>query len=330
MADSRLAERSSRILRVIAIDHRFGDTAIEQKVLDRISAQVIDAATMDAATAAAACVDADGILVGPRLRFDKGRLASLRQCRIIVRYGVGVDNIDLGAAADLGIIVANVPDYCVEEVATHALAMILTLNRDLPSLDRSVREGKWQIGQRTDIRRLSEATLGIAGFGRIGEALARRALALGMTVVASDPMRPRSDIEAVGARHVSLNELLEVSDFISIHASKGQGAGAVLDADAVQRLKPGAYVVNVSRGGLVDEIALAQALVDGRLAGAALDVTDEEPVPPSAAILSAPNLIVTPHVAWYSLTAVAELRRKAAEEVARVLGGDLPTNVVVR
>jgi D-3-phosphoglycerate dehydrogenase / 2-oxoglutarate reductase len=323
-----LAEAPAAGLRVVTVDHRFEDASIEQTVLAKIGARVIDAAAMDPAAAAAACTDADAIIVGPRLRFDKDRLASLSRCRVIVRYGVGVDNIDVGAAASRGIVVANVPDYCIEEVATHALAMILTLNRDLPALDRSVRAGNWHIGAQTVIRRLSELTLGIVGFGRIGEALARRAVALGMTVVASDPLRSRIDIEAAGARHGSLQDVWETSDFVSIHASKGLGAECVLDADAIGSLKRGAYVVNVARGGLIDEVALAAALEEGRLAGAALDVTWPEPILRSAAILRAPNVIITPHVAWYSVTATVELRRKAAEEVARVLLGNAPLNAV--
>lgn len=232
-----------------------------------------------------------------------------------------MDNVDVEAATSRGIVVANVPDYCVEEVATHALAMILALNRDLISLDSSVRGGQWQIANRRSVRRLSECTLGIVGFGRIGEALARRAGALGMTVVASDPVRPQPDVESAGAQLVALEGLLARSDFISLHAFKSHGDGPILDADAIRHLKVGAFVVNVARAGLIDEVALAEALAEGRLGGAALDVVDSEPPTLDSQILSAPNLIFTPHVAWYSTTAIVELRTKAAEEVARILGG---------
>jgi D-3-phosphoglycerate dehydrogenase len=328
MGASPLPDTSAGGLSVVALDHRFGNVSIEQAVLNEVGARVIDAGEMSAAEGLAVCGDADAILIGPRLRFDKDRLDSLRRCRVIVRYGVGVDNIDVVAAAARRIVVANVPDYCIEEVATHALAMILTLNRDLPALDRSVREGRWQLGHQKNVARLSHSTLGIAGFGRIGEALARRALALGMAVVASDPARSPAEIQAAGARHVSLDELFRVSDFISIHASKGPLAGAVVDAAAIQRMKPGAYLINVARGGLVDEAALAAALHKGHLAGAAIDVIEPEPPGLDAAILSAPNVVVTPHVAWYSVTALEELRQKAAQEVARVLRGAQAINVV--
>jgi D-3-phosphoglycerate dehydrogenase / 2-oxoglutarate reductase len=271
--------------------------------------------------ARAACVDAEAILIGPRLRFDEERIAALRRCRVIVRYGVGYDNVDVAAATERGIAVAIVPDYCIEEVATHALAMVLALNRQLAALDHSVREGRWQIGDRPGIRRLSESTLGIVGFGRIGEALGRRALALGMHVVATDTFRPAGEIEASGARAVTLPELLACSDFVSVHAAKSADAPTIIDAAALAQMKPTAYVVNVARGGLVDEVALDEALRSGRLAGAALDILDPEPPPPDAPLLSAPNVLVTPHAAWYSATAIQELRRKAAEEAARVLAG---------
>ena len=325
-----MPEVPAQVFTVVAIDHRFPDVAIEQAVLGRLGADVLDATTLESNRAADACADADAILVGPRLRFDTQRLSTLSRCRLIVRYGVGYDNIDVEAATARGISVAIVPDYCVEEVATHALGLILALNRQIPSLDRTVREGRWQIGDRPVMSRLSEATLGIIGFGRIGQALASRAIALDMTVLAADPVRPPRDIEACGARSATLEELLPVSDFVSIHAAKTPGMGPILDAHAIQQLKPTACVVNVARGGLVDEAALAEALVGGRIGGAALDVTDREPPAAGSAILSAPNVIFTPHAAWYSPTAVRELRQKAAEEVARVLGGGAALHAVNR
>lgn len=323
-----MADQMAARCTVVAIDHRFGDVTVEEAVLREVGASVVDAAALAPDAAAAACVDADAILIGPRLRFGQDRIASLRRCRVIVRYGVGYDNVDVEAAARRGIAVAIVPDYCVEEVATHALAMVLALNRELLSFDLSVRAGKWQIGERPDLRRVSESTLGIIGFGRIGEALGRRALALGMEVVATDPARSPAAIEAAGARCVELDQLLRVSDFVSIHAAKSSEALPIIDAAALRRMKASAYLVNVARGGLVDEDALADALQAGRLAGAALDILEPEPPPRDASILSAPNVLLTPHAAWYSATAVEELRRKAAEEAARVLAGGAPRNPV--
>jgi D-3-phosphoglycerate dehydrogenase / 2-oxoglutarate reductase len=323
-----LADAEAPTRTVVAIDHRFGDVAVEEAVLREVGARVVDAEALPPDAAAAACVDAEAILIGPRLRFDEERIGALQRCRVIVRYGVGYDNVDVAAASARGIAVAIVPDYCVEEVATHALAMILALNRQLAALDHSVREGRWQIGERSGIRRLSESTLGIVGFGRIGEALGRRALALGMRVVATDPARPADEIEGSGARAVALAELLASSDFVSVHAAKSADAPPILDAGALAQMKPTAYVVNVARGGLVDEVALDEALRSGRLAGAALDTLDPEPPPPDAPLLTAPNVLVTPHAAWYSSTAIQELRRKAAEEAARVLAGGTARNPV--
>jgi D-3-phosphoglycerate dehydrogenase len=263
------------------------------------------------------------------MRFDAPRLDTLRKCKVIVRYGVGVDNVDVAAARARDIVVANVPDYCVEEVATHALAMMLALDRDLLALNATVHDGRWEMRPGVTMRRPSTCILGIIGFGRIGEALGRRARALGMSVVATDPLRSAASIETAGARPVELDELLEISDFVSVHAAKSHGGATLLDASAIRRMKRGAYVVNVARGGLVDETALAAALWDGALAGAGLDVIEPEPPPADSPILVAPNVIVTPHSAWYSISAVADLRRLAADEAARVLSGMPALNAVL-
>jgi D-3-phosphoglycerate dehydrogenase len=313
-------QHGPRPLRVAVLDHRFADLDIEREVLASVDATVIDTRGLSGQPLVEACADADGILIGARLRLDGPLLDQLRHCRVIVRYGVGVDNVDVAAASARGITVANVPDYCVEEVATHAIAMVLALNRRLIALDRTVRQGRWELGPGAGMRRLSECTLGLIGFGRIGEALGRRAVALGMRVVAADPARPPEQIEAAGAVPVSLDSLLRESDFVSIHAPK-IGADPILGAAEIATMRSHACVINVARGGLVDEGALAEALRDGRLAGAGVDVIDPEPPSLDASLLSAPNVILTPHSAWYSTSAATDLRRKAAEEVARVLSG---------
>ena len=314
-------------MRVAVVDHRFADLEIERRVLTTVGATVIDMRSFDEARVVAECSDVDGILVGPRIRLDEAFFAQLRRCRVIVRYGVGFDNVHVAQATARSIIVANVPDYCVEEVATHAVAMILALNRHLFALDRSVRQGHWELGPAVGMRRLSTCTLGLLGFGRIGEAVGRRARALGLRVLVSDPFRSRKDIEAAGAIPSSLEAILDESDFVSIHAPK-EGAQPLLGAIEIAAMKPGACVINVARGGLVDHVELAKALHAGNLGGAAVDVTDPEPPAPNDPILSAPNVIITPHSAWFSAEAAVELRRKAAEEVARVLGGAAPLHAV--
>ena len=306
---------------VVAVDHRFDDLDVERSVLEPIGAELRDARGLEREEALAMCEDADAVLVGARFRFDADAIARLTQCKAIVRYGIGYDKIDVDAAATAGIQVAYVPDYCIEEVADHALSMLLALNRRLVELNGLVRDGNWGVPPGLVVRRLSSCTLGVIGFGRIGELVGRRAVAFGMRVLAHDPARPAADIAAAGAEPASLTELLEASDYVTLHAPPSPG-GPLLGAAQLGRLKRGAALINVGRADLIDENALIAALHDGALAGAALDVTAHEPLVPPHPLFEAPNVILTPHAAWYSLEAVLELREKAAQEAARVLRGE--------
>jgi D-3-phosphoglycerate dehydrogenase len=307
---------------VTFVDHRFSGLAIERELLGETGAEVRDAAGLEREQVLAACADADVVVVGARFRFDEDAIGRLGRCRALVRQGIGYDNIDVAAAGRAGIAVAYVPDYCTEEVADHAIALLLTLNRQVKTFDTAVREGRWGVPPGLVVRRLSSCVLGVVGFGRIGEAVGRRAAAHGIQVLAFDPVRPVEQIAAAGATQVELVELLERSDFVSLHAPPGPD-GPLLGAAEIASMRPGAMLVNVGRSALVDEPALMQALAQGRLAGAALDVTAQEPLDPSSALLDLP-VIVTPHVAFYSLEAVVELRTKAADEALRALRGEPP------
>jgi D-3-phosphoglycerate dehydrogenase len=314
---------------VVAVDHRFGDLDVERSVLEPVGVEVRDARGLEREEALALCEDADAVLVGARFLFDADAIAQLTHCKAIVRYGIGYDKIDVAAAGAAGIQVAYVPDYCIEEVADHALAMLLALNRRLVELDGLVREGAWGVAPGLGVRRLSTCTLGVIGFGRIGELVGRRAAAFGMRVLAHDPVRPAADIAAAGAEAVSLPELIEAADYVTLHAPPSPD-GPLLGAAELGRLKLGAALINVGRADLIDENAVISALRDGALAGAALDVTAQEPLLPPHPLLDAPNVIVTPHSAWYSLEAVVELRTKAAQEAARVLSGEPARHLAVR
>jgi D-3-phosphoglycerate dehydrogenase / 2-oxoglutarate reductase len=308
---------------VAAVDHRFPDLELERRVLERLDVELRDAKGLSRAEALEACSEADAIMVGARFSVDAEAFAAMPRCREVVRYGVGVDNVDLAAATRAGAWVAYVPDYCIEEVADHALTLMLALNRRTKELDAAVRDGQWGIPAGLPVHRLSSCVLGLIGFGRIGEALGRRAAALGMRVIAHDPVRDHADILAAGAEPATLDEVLRRADYVSLHMP-GDGGAPVLDARRLGLMKSSASLINVARGGLVDEIALVGALRSGALAGAALDVASAEPLTPPHPLLDAPNVILTPHAAWYSLEAVQDLRTKAAEEVARVLRGEAP------
>ena len=257
-------------------------------------------------------------------------IAGLTRCRIIARYGIGVDNVDLDAATRAKILVTNVPDYCVDEVSDHALAVLLALARRVVAADQAVKGGTWAVVAHKGIRRLRGQTLGLLGFGKIARALAAKAQALGMRVLAMDPYVDAETMARQDVRAVDFETLLAEADAVSIHVPLSPTTRGIIGERELARMKPTAFLVNTSRGGLVDEQAVAAALEAGRLGGAALDVLVQEPPPADHPLRQAPNVILTPHLAFYSREAVVELQTKAAEEVARALRGEPPRSPVNR
>lgn len=242
-------------------------------------------------------------------------LRALPACRVVGRYGVGLDTIDLETAASLDIRVVNVPDYCTDEVADHALGLILALTRGIVPLDRGVQAGILDFRLAGRVRRPSSQQVGVVGLGRIGSAFARRARALGYTVVGSDPLGPRaSDVEVV-----ELDDLLATSDIVSIHAPLDASTRHLIDARTLALMRPTAILVNTSRGGLVDHDALVDALRSGRLAGAALDVLEHEPIPADDPLIGLPNVVLTPHAAFYSEESLVEMKQKVTQRVLALL-----------
>jgi D-3-phosphoglycerate dehydrogenase len=255
-------------------------------------------------------------------------IARLPALRVIVTPSVGFDHLDVDAATKRGIWVCNVPDYCVEEMADHALALLLALVRGVVELDRSVRAGAWDHTVAGPLRRIADVRLGVIGFGRIGRALATRARALGMEVTAHDPLVAPAEIESAGARPATLDELLEHCDAISLHAPLTPETRGLIGPEELSRLPKGALVVNASRSGLVRTDAILHALDDGQLGGVALDVLDVEPPTSEAPAPSAPLLIVNPHAGWYSEEAQEAAVRRAIESVLDVLEGHRPRGAV--
>jgi D-3-phosphoglycerate dehydrogenase / 2-oxoglutarate reductase len=314
---------------VAVVDHRFAVLDIEQRALEPVGAEIRDCAGLSRDEALAVCAEADAVIVGARFALDGPAIARLGRCKAIVRYGIGYENVDAVSAGAAGIWVVTIPDYCIAEVADHTIACLLLLNRRLVELDHAVRSGAWGIPAGFNVQRLSESVLGVIGFGRIGEAVARRALAFGMRVLAYDPARPEADLREAGVQPTELDEMLPAVNFVTLHAPPPPD-GTLLNSGRLDMLPDGAFVINVARGGLIDEEALISGLHSGRIAGAALDVANAEPVRQDDPLLSAPNVLITPHAAWYSRQAVVELREKAASEVARVLSGEQPLHPVNR
>ncbi len=252
-------------------------------------------------------------------------LARLPALRVIATPSVGFEHIDVTAATQRGIWVCHVPDYCIDEVADHALALLLALLRGVVELDRSVGEGRWEAKAAGPLRRLRDIRVGVVGFGRIGRALSERLLALGVDVWATDALLPDDTIAAAGPHSATLDELLRSCDAVSLHTPLTAETDGLIGARELALLPRGAYLVNVARGGLVDEAAVIAALESGQLAGAALDTLHSEP--PARAPRTS-RLIVTPHAAWYSERAEAEVHRRAAESVQVALKGSRPPRAV--
>lgn len=273
--------------------------------------------------------DADVLIVFHDIpRLGRITLDAAPKCRGIVRAGVGYNNVDLRAAGQRGVLVCNVPDYGTEEVADHALMLLLAVARRLVPCHESIRRGEWGPQPILGAPRIRGKTLGIVGCGRIGSAMALRGKALGLDVVFHDPYQPDGLDKALGIRRTDgLQELLAQADFVSLHCFLDGGSRHLMDDVAFRAMKPGAYLVNTARGPVIDESALLAALDRGQLAGAGLDVFEEEPLRREP-LRDHPAVTLTPHVAYYAVEGYQEMRRKAAEEVRRLLLSEPPRNLV--
>jgi D-3-phosphoglycerate dehydrogenase / 2-oxoglutarate reductase len=264
--------------------------------------------------------DADAVLV-TYARLPGELLRELKRCKAIGRFGLGVDNIDLPAAKALGIAVNYVPDYCLREVSDHAMALLLALARKVTLSNKLVQSGRWEVPPITPLRRLEGQVLGLIGFGNIPRALAPKAKAFGLRVVTHDPYVQPEVLAKAAVEDASFDALLGMSDFISVHAPLSAATRGLVNAAAFAKMKKGALLINTARGPLIDEAALIAALDSGQLGGAALDVVASEPLAKDSPLLGRDNVIITPHIAFYSVEALEELQTKCASDVARVLSG---------
>lgn len=255
-------------------------------------------------------------------------IRGLDRCTVIARYGIGLDTIDLDEATARGIVVTNVPDYCIDEVSDHALALILALARGVTRLDRRVRAGSWSPSDARPLHRFRGRTAGLVGFGRIARALATKLAALGFHIATFDPFVPEDAIREAGADPMTLPEVLRRSDVVSIHAPLTADNRHLIGSAELALMKPDALLVNTSRGPLIDLEALRKALSEGRLGGAGLDVLEVEPPAADDPLLGRDDVVITPHAAFYSEESVKELQRKAVEQVIDALAGRTPRYTV--
>ena len=301
---------------------------VERKILEGI-ADLVPLQTKQPADFLAEAKDCDALLntyAGP---ITGDAMAQMPNCKIIARYGIGVDTIDLDAATKFGIIVTNNPSYCIEEVAEHTMALLLSAARKVAFYDRRVRAGEWAVPPGKPMFRIAGSTLGLVGFGNIARQVAVRAAAFGMRVLFSDPFVAQGQFDAPGIK-VELPELLKESDFLSLHAPAMAETRKMINDDAFSQMKLGSILVNCGRGALVDTDALVRALDAKKIGGCALDTTDPEPLPDPHALRGRDNVIINPHAAWYSEQAMVGLQMGAPTEVRRVLTGEWPVNVVNR
>jgi D-3-phosphoglycerate dehydrogenase len=313
--------------RLVAVsDSVFPNLDPARAVLSKIGAELRPAEAVTAEAIMKVACHADALLV-TYAKITAEMIREMKNCQIISRFGIGVDNVDIPAATAHKIVVTKVPDYCIDEVSDHAMALLLAMARKIPASNEDVHAGKWDMRTVVPIHRLRGSTLGLIGFGRIPQVLAPKAQSFGLHVVAYDPYVPAEVLAAASVRGVSFDELLKVSDYVSIHAPLLPETQNLFNSAAFKCMKPSAYLINTARGAIVDEADLAAALDAGQLAGAALDVMSLEP-PGNSPLFGRKKVILTPHTSFYSDESLVELQSKAAEEVARVLTQQSPRNPV--
>ena len=323
-----MTEKQFKVMRVEK-EEDMVPRAEEVAELARINAEVVDVVCNTEDEIITAARDADAILVvfAPMTRHV---LESLPRLKVIVRYGIGYDTIDIDAATDNGVLVVNIPDFCLEEVSNHAIALILALSGKLFSLNEGVKQGRWLEAQRSRATAAApyEQTLGLVGCGKIGRMTARKAQCFGLKILGYDPYVAKSLAEESGITLVSLPELLKESDYVSVHTLLNQETRHLIGEKEFRQMKPTAFFINTARGAVVDEPALIKALREKWIAGAGLDVFEQEPTDPANPLLKMDNVLVSPHCCSHTAASLKLLKICVGQEAARVLTGRWPKNVV--
>lgn len=314
--------------KILITDYAWPSVEPERQVLARVGAELIVAESGDEAELLSLAPKMDGILTCWK-PVRENVIAAANKCQIIGRCGIGLDNIDVAAATQHGIVVTNVPAYCVDEVAEQAMALLLACARKIPRYDTAVKNGTWEqnIGG-PQMYRLRGKTLGIIGFGRIAQAVVPKAKAFGLQVNVYSPRTTQETIQKHGAEKVAFDELLATADFITIHAPLTEETQHMFGSAEFRAMKPTAFLINTARGGIVNTEALTAALINGEIAGAGIDVLETEPPEPNEELLTCDNVIITPHTAFISHEALLDLEVTAASCIAQVLTGQRPDSVV--
>lgn len=308
--------------KILITDYAWPDLDIEHEVLKTVNGELIVAKTGDEEELLTLAPQVDAIMFCWQ-QVTGAVLDAAPRCKIASRFGVGLDNISLDHATELGIPVTYVPDYCMDEVSDHTLALLLACARSIFTYDRHMQRGDWNLQVGRPMYRLRGRTVGLIGLGRIGRMVADKAQAFGFHVIVYDPFVDEGELNGIVVTH-DLYSVLGRSDYVCLHVPLNENTAQLVNVDFLNRMKPNAYLINTSRGGLVDEVALHNALTNGQIAGAALDVMSSEPAPADHPLRKLENVLITPHVAFDSVESVIELRRRAAEHVVQALQGTLP------
>lgn len=313
--------------KVVLTDNIFPDLDIEREMLVKVNADLVE--VTDPSTLAEEIKDADAV-INTYAQLTADMIEGMDHCRLVIRNGIGVNTIDVEACNRKGIMVGNIPTYCIEEVATHAITHMLTLNRKMIPYDKSVRTGVWDVKKGIPIHSVVGATVGLVGFGKIPRLVAVRAQALGMKVIAFDPYVEKDDAAAVDVELVDMDTLLARSDFISIHCPLTPDTRGMFDYTAFQKMKDSAYLINTARGPIINEPDLVRALEEGLIGGAGLDVLMDDHGGAGNPLFTFDNVVLTPHAAWYSEESIVRRRTQTVESVIEVLEGREPFSFVNR
>jgi len=319
--------KTSARFKVVITDAEYKDFVQERKVLDKINADLVICQCKSENEIIEATKDADALLV-QYANINQNVIKSLKKCKVIVRYGIGVDTLDIQAATEHNIFVVNVQGYCYEEVSNHAITLALACIRKINLLDKAVKNGVWDFKIATPVFRLKNKNFGLIGYGNIGMRVAQKAQAFGFNVMAYDPYISESSLKKNNVQKTELENLLKKSDVISLHLPFTKDTKYIISEKELKLMKKTAFIVNTSRGGLIDEEDLYQALNEKWIAGAGLDVLEEIPNNSDYKLLKLDNIVITPHIAFYSEDSMQDLQRIAAEGVAQALKGEIPSFLV--
>jgi D-3-phosphoglycerate dehydrogenase len=330
LLDKNRRMRSKRKFKVVLTDYEWPDLELEYEIFNKVEAEFVPAHCKSEEEVINLAKDADAVIT-EYAPITGHVIERLERCKIISMNAAGYDNVDLNAATDAGILLVNCPDYCYDEVADHTIALLLACARGVVRFDRRIQKGHWDFKSAGKLHRIKGSTFGVLGFGGVGRSVARKARVFGMETIAFDPYLDDEVFKREGVMRVAFETLLKESDFVSIHIPRTPETARLISRNEFNAMKNSAYIINTSRGSIIDEEALLNALEQGIIRGAALDVMENEPADFESRLFSCENLIITPHAGFYSEEAMVEVRMRAAQAVVRVLcEGKLPKSVVNR